>query len=501
MPQPGLRGVPNAYGHGCRRGLTLGSVPGRAAQGVVAFAIRPVLAVVVLKCALELAVAGRYGWHRDELYYAVAGLHLQGGYVEFPPVTALLASLARELFGWSLVGLRAVTILASAGTVITGALVARELGATRRAQTLAAVMIGFSPGMLATNLLFQPVALDQLATMVVLWLALRLALGRGSWPLLGVAAGVGLETKYTLAVVLVLLIVTFLVWRRDVLRSSGFPAAAAIAAVLLVPNLVWEAGHGWASVHWFLDPPPSGSDETRPQFIANVVLLTSVCFPVVVAGIVSLVRDRALRPLGWTACGTVVAYFVLGGKSYYALPVLLFALAGGAISLDRWATPRRLRLAGAAFVAVGLVSLPLALPVLPLQTAVRHGVVKARSDYQSEIGWPAYVRLVERHANDADVIVADNYGEAGALELFGRGLPPVASADVTMRYWRPQVIGRRALVIGYSRDAARFCRGYHVLARISSADDSNEGGEPIARCTLRGTLAQIWPGIVATQAN
>ena len=127
-------------------------------------------------------MAGRYGWHRDELYYAVAGLHLQGGYVEFPPVTALFAALARELFGWSLVGLRAFTILASAGTVVVGVLVARELGATRRAQTLAAVVIGFSPGMMGTNLLFQPVALDQLTTMVVLWLALRLALGRGSWP-------------------------------------------------------------------------------------------------------------------------------------------------------------------------------------------------------------------------------------------------------------------------------------------------------------------------------
>src|SRR5207342_3029425 len=141
-----------------------------------------------------------------------------------------------ELFGWSLVGLRAVTILASAGTVLMGALVARELGASRRAQTLAAVLIGFTPGMLGTNLLFQPVAFDQLMTMVVLWLALRLALGRGSWPLLGVAAGIGLETKYTLALVLVLLIATFLVWRRDVLRTSGFPLAMAITAVLLVPN-------------------------------------------------------------------------------------------------------------------------------------------------------------------------------------------------------------------------------------------------------------------------
>ncbi|HEX7525627.1 MAG TPA: glycosyltransferase family 39 protein [Gaiellaceae bacterium] len=464
------------------------------------FAAGPVLVVVALKCALELSVAGRYGWHRDELYYAVAGLHLQGGYVEFPPVTALLAALARELFGWSLVGLRAFTILASAGTVVVGALVARELGATRRGQTLAAVVVGLTPGMLATNLLFQPVAFDQLTTMVVLWLALRLALGRGSWALLGVAVGIGLETKYTLAVVLVLLIATFLVWRRDVLRSWGFALAVGIAAVLLVPNLVWEARHGWTSVHWFLNPPPSGSDETRPVFIVNVILLTAVAIPVAVAGIESLVRRRELRPLGWTVVGTIAAYFVLGGKSYYALPVLLFALAAGAIPLDRWATRRRLRVAGGLFAVVGLLVLPITLPVLPLHFAVRHGVFAARGDYQSEVGWPAYAGLVEQHARGADVIVASNYGEAGALTLFGRHLPPVASPDVTMRYWRPQVIGQRALVIGYSRAAAAgFCSKYHVVARISSANDSDEGGEPIAACTLNGTLANVWPSILASK--
>jgi hypothetical protein len=109
------------------------------------------------------------------------------------------------------------------------------------------------------------------------------------------------------------------------------------------------------------------------------------------------------------------------------------------------------------------------------------------------------VRLVERHATGTDVIVTDNYGEAGALVLFGGALPPVASAQVTMRYWRPQVTGRQALVVGYSRRAARFCRTYRVVAHISTANDSDEGGQPIARCTLRGTLADVWPSIVATQ--
>ena len=148
-----------------------------------------------------------------------------------------------------------------------------------------------------------------------------------------------------------LLIGTFAVWRRDVLRSWGFPLAVAIAAVLMVPNLVWEAGHGWTSVHFFVNPPPSGSDETRLQFVLNILLLVHpICVPVAVAG-VAVARPRQLvRPLGWTVVGTVVAYFVLGGKSYYTLPVLVFALAAGAIPLERWATRRRLVVVGALFV-------------------------------------------------------------------------------------------------------------------------------------------------------
>ncbi|HTO26747.1 MAG TPA: hypothetical protein VMJ49_12635, partial [Gaiellaceae bacterium] len=63
-------------------------------------ALRPVGTVVALKTALTLVVVDRYGGHRDTLYYAVAGQHLQGGYVEFPPVTALFSALAHALFGW-----------------------------------------------------------------------------------------------------------------------------------------------------------------------------------------------------------------------------------------------------------------------------------------------------------------------------------------------------------------------------------------------------------------
>ncbi len=462
-------------------------------------AARPVLLVVALKVALGLAFAGSYGWQRDELYYAVAGRHLQGGYVEFPPVTGLLSALARVLFGWSLLGFRLFAIVAGAVTIVLAALVARELGGGRRAQVVAAAAVAFSPLLLATNGLFQPVSFDQAATMLVLWLALRLALGRGSWWQLGVAAGVGLETKYTLAFVLVILVACFAAWRRDLLRGPGFPLAVALAALLVLPNLVWEAEHAWVSLHWFLHPPPSATDESRPQYVFDLLEQTQpIAVPIAVAGIVSLLRDRRLRPLGATVVGTVLVYFVLNGKSYYGMGTVLFAIAAGAPAFDRWISRRGLVLVATAYLATTLVFLPLELPVLPLQTAIARGIVKDRSDYQDELGWHALARQVERLAGGANVVLASNYGEAGALELFGTGLPPVASADVTFRYWRPAVTGRSALLVGFTPAQAEngLCTGYRVVGRIAMPTANQERGLPIGRCTLDGSLAELWPKLV-----
>ena len=140
----------------------------------------------------------------------------------------------------------------------------------------------------------------------------------------------------------------------------------AIAGALLVPNLVWQAGHDWTSVHFFLHPPTSATDESRPQYVADLLLLTNpLAVPVAVAGIVALARDRALRPLGFVTVATICAYLVLGGKSYYAGPVLLFALAAGAVPFDRCVTRRRLWRLGIPFALLLVVLLPIGLPVLP----------------------------------------------------------------------------------------------------------------------------------------
>ena len=461
-------------------------------------AFGPVGVVVVLKTALDLVVVDRYGWHRDTLYYAIAGKHLQGGYVEFPPVAALISALARVLFGWSLLGFRIWPVLAGAGTVVVAALVARDLGGSARAQTLAAIAVAFSPGVLATNDLFQPLAFDQLTTMLVLWLALRLAQGRGSWILLGIAAGVGPGDE------------VFDRGRAGAPDHDVRDLATRRAAYLgfsgrgrdrrclacAEPDLGGGSRLGERAL-------VSASAAERYRRDASAVRRERHSADPRRRGPGRGGRRRVARSQPGGAAARLdrrrdgCRLLLLGGKSYYGLPSILFALAAGAIPFERWATRRRLWAVGAAYVVVSLVLLPITLPVLPLKTAEAHGVIGKRADYGDEIGWPAFVRTVERHAAGSDVVIVSNYGEAGALEVFGRNLPPVASAAVTFRFWRPEVTGREAVLVGYDRkSASAFCERYRLVARISMPVANDERNQPIAHCTLNGSLADVWPTIV-----
>jgi hypothetical protein len=475
---------------------------GRTRPLALGHAFRWVALVAVLKSALNLAFAGRYGWQIDELYYLVAGRHPSGGYVDYPPVTALLAHVAETIFGASLVGFRLFAVLAGAGVVFLAALVARELGGDGRAQIAAAVVVGFSPLLIATNGLFQPVSFDALLEMLLLYLALRLALRPSTrlWLLIGAVIGVGIETKYTMALLAGLVLAAFLAAGRTVLQLRGLLVAAAVAVLLMIPNLVWEARHGWISVHWFLHPGPSVSSETRPQFVLDLLLLSGlVTVPVALVGLRLLWRDRRARPLAVACLATLLAYFALNGKSYYAGPVVYFALAAGAVPLARWAPAhvRRLTALGTAWGVFLIAGLPIGVPLLPLRTAIDWGVVKARSDYQDELGWPELAADVRRAAAGQPVIVTANYGEAGALELYGHGQAPVDSGHMSFRYWAQRLDARRGVVVGYDGTMlARLCSSYSVVAhvRMPQGVDNEEKGAPIARCTFRGgSLRTVWP--------
>src|ERR1700690_3458338 len=102
-------------------------------------------AVVLCVCAAKLLVhlyAGRhYGYFIDELYYLACSRHLAWGYVDQPPLIALVAWLERALFGESLSAIRFLPALSGAAKVLFTSLIARELGGRRFAQGLAAFCV------------------------------------------------------------------------------------------------------------------------------------------------------------------------------------------------------------------------------------------------------------------------------------------------------------------------------------------------------------------------
>ncbi|HVM56858.1 MAG TPA: glycosyltransferase family 39 protein [Gaiellaceae bacterium] len=465
--------------------------------------------VAACKVVLGASVLGRYGWQRDELYYVVAARHLAPGYFDFPPVTALLGAGMRLIAGESRIGLRALALLAGAGFVVVTALIARELGGSRRAQTIAAVCAALMPVLLGVNTLFQPVSFDFLLEAVLLWLAVRLSFEgrRVYWILVGVVLGVGVETKYTMGVLAACLLVAAAIFRRDLLRLGDLAIALGIALLLAAPNIVWEAQHNWETVRFLTTNGQSATSETRPQFLVNLLTNANVALiPVWFVGFRRLHRDRATRWLAWGTGLVCLAYFVLGGKSYYAAPVFVLPLAAGSTWVDGWLVgARRIAITAVVVVALTLYALPIAVPVLPIATAVRWHVVKARSDYQDELGWDsvadgvAHAEAVLRRAGTpAAAALAANYGEAGALDVLGRGrgLPPTVSGNMNYRYWRPaRIAAGPIVVVGYGPSMlGTLCSQWHVVARVHVpyGVDNQEAGQPIVTCTPRRPLYSSW---------
>lgn len=486
----------------------------------IPLAWRPVLLVVAARSVLLLAVAGRYGWHRDELYYFAAGKHLSLGYVDYPPITALLSAVARVLFGSSLVGQRSFAIAAGAGVTVLAAAIARQLGGGRRAQLLAALAIGLSPMLLGSNVLFQTVSFDQLTWAALFLCALRVAerptLAR--WAVLGAVVGVACETKYTaLMPIAVLTVTAYALAPRSVDRDRRGPwLALAIALVLFAPNLIWQVQHDWASVQFFHGAHGNDVRAENPplKFVVELLLIVGpICVWLSVTGFRRLWRNPATRAFALAAPLVVLGFIVAGGKSYYAAPIVTLLVPAGAVAWEQRAARRaRPWVVPVALLLIVVPLLPIGIPILPTSTMLDLQLDKARPDYAEELGWPQLVDTVARayrtvpvSARASIAILTENYGEAGAIDLYGpsRGLPHATSRHLSYALWSvPRGDAHVALAIGFSRtELASMCSSYRVLAVFPGYDrhmKQDEKGSTIVRCELPGTvhdvIARGWQG-------
>ena len=459
-----------------------------------------------------MAVADRYGWHRDELYYLASSRHLALGYVDYPPITPLLARVDQAIFPGSLPALRLLTILAGACVIIVAALIARELGANRLAQLLAGLAVLISPMYVGANILFQTVSFDQLVWAVACLLFVRLLRGsdRKEWLLLGLVFGIGLETKYTVIGLGLAIVIGLLGTSQRQQLASRWPwLGFGLALVLFVPNLAWQAGHHWDSVIYTVGHR-GATDGPIAYWVQQFLLMGPQLIPLVVGGTWWLWRREPLRAAAVTIVAVELFFFLVGGKAYYPAPIYALAYAAGCVwFVEVVRQPWIRRVAVAVAVAITVVLLPIGLPILPAKTMADSWVWKARKDFADMYGWPDLVQTVmtvyqQLPLGDRSgvMILASNYGEAGALDFYGHGLPPVVSPHLTYYYWAPaRMTPSAVIVVGYSRQyLATFFGDIQQAATITNSYGlrNYEYGQAIWICrSPLVPLDQAWPRLKA----
>jgi 4-amino-4-deoxy-L-arabinose transferase-like glycosyltransferase len=473
------------------------------------------LALLVL--ALHLATNGLYDFHRDSLYYMDSARHPAWGYVDYPPVTPTIARLSLWLFGLSVWGLRLWPSIAGAVMVGLAALIARELGGGRPARLLAAIGAATSLVLLGANWLFQTVTFDELVWLSALLIIARLLRtgDRRLWLAVGVAIGIGLETKYTVVGLIAGFIAGTLVTplRRDLVTAWPW-LGAGLALLIFLPNLLWQVGNDWPSVQYTFNHKSSQSVDFSPLiFLAEqLALIGPLALPVWLAGLYWLLASPARRMLGVTALVTFLLYLFVG-KSYYVGPLHPFLIAAGACALEAWTLQSRRRLlpaTGLALTLQALALLPIALPVLPEATMARSPLAQARTDFAATIGWHDLVsqvagiyRGLPPDEQRTTTIVANNYGEAGAINTYGRalGLPTAVSGELSYYYWKPMSLNGPVIAIGLDPSflATLFDRCVPAGTVTNSYQLNNEEfGAPITVCRQpKLPLDQLWSRLKA----
>ena len=470
-----------------------------------------------------MAVSAQYGYHRDELYFLAAGQHPAFGYVDQPPLTPLLGRLSAVAFGNTLVGVRVLPALALAALVVLSAAMSRVLGAGRTGQVLAALATATCGEYLGTMHLLTTTAPDFVGWAVTLLLVLRLLQSRDPrwWLAIGGCVGVAMEAKWNIAVLAGCLVAGLAVTdARRLLASRYLLAGCAIAGAVAAPDLIWQALHGWPNLQVFHALQGSAGQNRATYWIAQVAFTGLVLTPIWIAGLVWTLRSQAARPFraAGIACALAIAlYFAAGGKAYYPGAVFTFLFAAGAVPLEHWLAARAQRaragrispvaVTGAALVASAMITLPVALPVLPARVLHSVPLQKINYDLAETIGWPKQVDLVAReyHALPAaeqrlTTIIAGNYGEAGALNRYRAwaGLPETYSGANNFWLWGPPpAADANAVVInmdpGFLRREFASVRQVAVFQNGIGVADDEQGMRVFMATGLKTSWAKAWP--------
>ncbi|PWT92237.1 MAG: hypothetical protein C5B54_03880 [Acidobacteria bacterium] len=437
---------------------------------------------------LILAFHKNYGYFRDELYYIACSKHLAWGYVDQPPFSIALLELTRFLFGDSLLAIRFPTALAGSITVIFAALIARKMGGGRFAVGLASFSVVAAPVLIGTNRYYSMNALD-----VMFWaLAAHTVVTILSddsprlWLRFGIIAGLGLLNKYSMGFFCIGLFTGLLLSSQRIqLATKWFWFGASIAFAIFLPHILWEVKYHFPTLE-FMHNATQNKNVNLSLLEFAIGQLRDMNFlnaPVWMMGLFYFLFGREgsrYRPIGWMYVLIFILMVLTHAKVYYLSPIYPMMLAGGSVFAERlirehswnWVKPVYVTLLSLLFA----ISVPFTLPILSPEKFIAYmkflGVAphaEERSSlgalpqyYADQFGWEEIVKQVADSFQTLTpqekahcVIYVRNYGEAAAIDFFGKkyGLPNALCAHNSYWFWGPgKETGDIAIILGDSRD-------------------------------------------------
>jgi 4-amino-4-deoxy-L-arabinose transferase-like glycosyltransferase len=407
---------------------------------------------------IHILLNGQYGFHRDELDVIMNARQLAWGYVAYPPITAFVARIGLELFGESLRGLRVFSAIAQGIVMILAGLMARDMGGKRNAQIMSAVAVFIAPVSLMGGTVIMYFAFDYLWWAVVAFFTVRLLATDNARYWLGIGAGIGfgMMTKFTIAFWVAGLIVAILVTpARKYLQSKWLWLGALLAFAIYLPNFIWQIQHDFISLDFLATIHARDIDWGRADdFLPNQLYETTNPFslPLWTAGLsVCLFATpmKRFRALGWMYIVTFLLFLVNRGRSYYVAPAYVMLLAAGCVWFEEWLgmrTEKTRRLGFAVLWSMqligSLIGVVLMKPIAPINSPLWDVTSSINEEVVEMVGWEdltAQVAKIYESIPESEksrtVILAGNYGEAGALDLYGDeyGLPRIISGADS--YW------------------------------------------------------------------
>lgn len=473
-----------------------------------------------------------YGMFRDELYYIACSEHLAFGYVDQPPLCALVLWLSRALFGDSIFAIRIVPSLAHALTVLFAGLISKHLGGRTYAQFLSALLVAFAPGFVGITGIYSMNALEIFLWALTFFLMLKMIESPlpKYWIAIGVVVGLGLMNKISMgwlaAGLLVGIIATPL---RLQLKTYATRIAALIAFVIFLPYIIWNIQHDFAHVEFATRAAQLKYSSQNPlTFFSGLVLLYNpLAVPVWIAGFFVLLRHerKEYRSLGY-AVAAVLAILLINvhSKSEYFNPAAVALLAAGAVQIERWCSGK-LRMAGYLFALfiflTGCAMMPMAIDILPVKKFVAyaqsiglrppntegHEMGNLPQHFADRFGWKELAANVASVYSGLTVeeqrksmIYVQNYGQAGAIDFYGKeyGLPKAIAGHNNYWLWGFDRLDDTVdvlIAVGGSVDDYSDTFAEIVLVKMHTAENTMpyENNRPIYLCRKpRLKIKDVW---------